>query len=260
MAAAYESDAARVVETAARTPAAERRRTVAGRLSSAALIGFLTGAVVGGVGGRIAMLVLRLTSDPSVRGLESDDGFTIGVVSGATAFLVMATEFLGVVGALVYLVIRPWIPSRLRPWTSGIVAGVVGGAVVIRPDGIDFRLLSPVSLAVAMFIALPAAYGCILAVLVERSFRRPAGRRWRSFVGLALLLPLLPLPVTLGLRAPTVFGGVAVAVVGLWLLSRRTGLAATWTSPAVTWLGRTAVAVLTALAGAALIRDVVAVL
>lgn len=260
MAAAYRSDAARVAETAVRTPAAERWRIVAGRLSSAALIGFLTGAIVGGVGGRIAMFVLRLTSDPSVRGLESDDGFTIGVVSGATAFLVMATAFLGVVGALVNLVIRPWVPPRLRPWTSGIVAGVVGGAAVIRPDGIDFRLLSPVSLAVAMFIALPAAYGFVLAVLVERSFQRPVGRQWRSFVGLAFLLPLLPLPVALGLRSTVVFGGVVAALVALWFLSRSAGLAATWTSPVATWVGRTAVAVLTALAGAALIRDVVAVL
>jgi hypothetical protein len=249
-----------VVETAVRTPATARWRTVAGRLSSAALIGFLTGAIVGGVGGRIAMLVLRLTSDPSVRGLESDDGFTIGVVSSETAFLVTATAFLGVVGALVYLLIRPWAPPRLRPWTSGIVAGVVGGAIVIRPDGIDFRLLSPIPLAVAMFIALPAAYGFALAVLIERSFQRPIGRRWRSFVGLALLLPLLPLPVTLGLRTSIALGVVVAVFVVIWFLGRGAGLASTWTSPAVTWLGRTAVAVLTALAGAALIRDVVAVL
>jgi hypothetical protein len=253
------SDAARVVDTAVRTPAAERWRTGAARLSSAALIGFVTGATVGGVGGRIAMLVLRLTSNPSVLGLQSDDGFTIGVVSSETAFLVTATAFLGVVGAVVYLVIRPWIPSRLRPWASGIVAGVGGGAAVIRPDGIDFRLLSPVSLAVAMFIVLPAAYGFVLAVLVERRFQRPAGRRWHSFIGLALLIPLLPLPITLGLR-PSITFGVIVAVVVIWFLGRGAGLVSMWTSPAVTWLGRTAVAVLTGLAGSALIRDIFAVL
>jgi hypothetical protein len=260
VAAADRSDAARVVETAVRRPAAERWRTVAARLSSAAAIGFLTGAIVGGVGGRIAMLVLRLTSDPSVRGLQSDDGFTIGVVSSETGFLVTATAFLGVIGALVYLVIRPWVPPRLRPWTSGIVAGVVGGAVVIGPEGIDFRLLSPIWLAVAMFIALPAAYGFVLAVLIERSFLRPAGRRWHSFIGLVLLIPLLPLPVTFGIRTTTALGVVVAVVVVIWFLGRGAGAVSTWTSPGVTWLGRTAVAVLIALAGAALIRDVVAVL
>lgn len=248
-----------VVETAVRR-SAERWRNLAGRLSSAALIGFLTGATVGGLGGRIAMLVLRLTSDPSVRGLESDDGFTIGIVSGATMFLVSATALLGVIGALVYLAIRPWIPPRLRPWTFGLIAGVVGGALVIRPGGVDFTRLSPISLAVAMFIALPAVYGIVLAVLVERSLQRPVGSGWRAFVGLAFIFPLLPLPLSLGLRAPAALGVAVAVVVVIWFLGRDAGFASAWTAPAVTWLGRTAVAVLTAFAAAELVRDVAAIL
>ena len=55
------------------------------------LLGMATGGwagfLVGGVGGRIAMFVLRLTSTDSVRGTQSDDGFTIGQLSGATVFL-----------------------------------------------------------------------------------------------------------------------------------------------------------------------------
>lgn len=249
-----------VAQTSVRRPAAERWRVLASRLSSAALIGFLTGAIVGGLGGRLAMLVLRLTSEPSVRGLESDDGFTIGVVSGATMFLVMATAFLGVLGALVYLAIRPWIPERLRPWTFAPIAGVVGGALVIRPGGVDFTRLSPLWLAVAMFVALPAAYGFVLGLFVERAMDRPVGRRWTSFVGLVLLVPVLPLPVTLGLRSTVGFGVVVLAAAGLWFLSRGRGVAATWTSPIVVWPGRTVMAVLTALAGVELVRDVAAVL
>lgn len=246
--------------TARPAPAASGLRVVAGRLSSAALIGFLTGVVVGGLGGRLVMLVLRLTSDPFLRGLETDDGFTIGVVSRETMFLVILTAFLGVVGALVYLAIRPWLPPRVRPWTAGVVAGAVGGAVAIRPDGIDFTLLEPLWLAVAMFIALPAAYGVVLAVLVERSFRRPVGERWRSLIGLPLLLPLLPLPIALGLRGPVQTGVLLAAIPVLWLLSRGRGLASAWTTPVVTWIGRTALAAVTALAVVVLVRDVVAVL
>jgi hypothetical protein len=74
-----------------------------------------------------------------------------------------------------------------------------------------------------------------------------------------LLIPLLPLPITLGLR-PSITFGVMVAVVVIWFLGRGAGLVSMWTSPAVTWLGRTAVAVLTGLAGSALIRDIFAVL
>jgi hypothetical protein len=39
------------------------------------------------VGGRLAMLLLRLTSDPVLRGVSTDDGFTIGRFSAQTIFL-----------------------------------------------------------------------------------------------------------------------------------------------------------------------------
>ena len=40
--------------------------------------GAISGALIGGVGGRIAMLVLRLTSSDLLRGAITDDGFEIG--------------------------------------------------------------------------------------------------------------------------------------------------------------------------------------
>src|ERR1044071_7492543 len=43
--------------------------------------GAIAGALVGGIGGRLAMLLLRLTSPDAVTGMISDDGFEIGVVS-----------------------------------------------------------------------------------------------------------------------------------------------------------------------------------
>ena len=39
------------------------------------------------------MLMLRLTSDPTLRGLETDDGFVIGRFSGDTVFLLILTAF-----------------------------------------------------------------------------------------------------------------------------------------------------------------------
>jgi len=41
--------------------------------------GAIAGALVGGIGGRLAMLLLRLTSPDAVTGMISDDGFEIGV-------------------------------------------------------------------------------------------------------------------------------------------------------------------------------------
>ena len=57
--------------------------------------GFLAGVLIGGVGGRLAMLALRLTSDPSLNGVSTDDGFTIGRVSLQTLFLLGVTAGLG---------------------------------------------------------------------------------------------------------------------------------------------------------------------
>jgi hypothetical protein len=63
------------------------------------LAGLLCGGLIGGVGGRLAMFILRLTSSDSLHGVETDDGFTIGSFTGATVFLVIATAFLGAFGA-----------------------------------------------------------------------------------------------------------------------------------------------------------------
>src|SRR5690349_13321207 len=73
-------------------------------LAAGVTAGFVAGVVIGGVGGRLAMLALRLTSNPGLRGLATDDGFTIGRVSAATIFLLGVTAALGMAGGLFYLV------------------------------------------------------------------------------------------------------------------------------------------------------------
>lgn len=57
--------------------------------------GLVCGALVGGIGGRLAMLFLRVTSDPAVRGVETDDGFVIGEVSFDTGSLVFFSAGMG---------------------------------------------------------------------------------------------------------------------------------------------------------------------
>ncbi len=69
-------------------------------LASGVLSGFVCGVVIGGVGGRLAMLLLRLTSDPTLRGVQTDDGFTIGRFSAETLFLLGVTAGLGILGGL----------------------------------------------------------------------------------------------------------------------------------------------------------------
>ena len=224
-------------------------------LSAAIVGGFLAGVLVGGVGGRIAMLILRLTSTPAVRGLESDDGFVIGQISAATVFLLMVTAVLGAAGGLVYLAVRRWIPSRWRAAVAAVVVGAIGGALVVDPVGLDFTVLGPLPLAVAMFVALPAAYGALMSVWVER---RLGAEHPPSNV--AAWVPCVLFALAMATTGPT---GVAIltAAAIAWILHRRVpALRAIWTSEPVVWLGRALLAAITAVAAIRLVGDAVDIL
>ena len=240
---------------AAGTTPRDRALSAAKAVSAALVAGALAGLVIGGLGGRIAMLVLRLTSDPSLHGLETDDGFTIGIVSSATLFLVILTTVAGGVGGLAYGAVRSWLPERLRPWLFGSLTGVVGGALVIRPGGIDFTRLEPLGLAVVMFVALPAAYGVATSLLAERFLdKRSAFQSARSSIaGLAVLLPIVLFGAIGLLVVVLILGSVVIAGSGA-------RLASFWSSAPVTWLGRAILAFVGVVGTVALAHDVAAVL
>jgi hypothetical protein len=61
------------------------------------------------------------------------------------------------------------------------------GALIVHPDGVDFTLLEPVELAIALFILIPALYGLLLTVLVERRISPPAAS-WGRLEALRWLL------------------------------------------------------------------------
>ena len=221
------------------------------RLSAGVIGGLATGALIGGVGGRLAMFVLRLTSDPSLHGLQTDDGFTIGRFSGETVFLVLFTAGLGVIGSLVYLAVRPWLPQRWRAALTGLFGAIVGGSLFIRPDGIDFTRLDPLPLAIAMFIALPAIYGLAMSLFVERLLRSDPGASgsWGWLFG---LLPL----VAFGATGPLGLGLLLLMFAAWWVHRSVPDAAALWRSPTVVWIGRAALLAVTARSLVSLIADV----
>jgi hypothetical protein len=242
--------------TTLNAPRSERTLTsdllaIARPVSLAASIGALVGVLVGGVGGRGAMFLLRLTSDASVRGLESDDGFTIGVVSSASLFLLFATALLGLLGGAAYLIVRRWLPSTGRPWLFGALCGLLGGAIVIRPGGVDFTRLEPRALAVALFVALPAAYGVVASLVVERRLPRGASvGAVRAAAGSAAVAFVIALTGVAGVA----FAAVTAAAFLLWRSTP--AAAAAWSSRPATWLGRAGLSALALAAGIALARDV----
>ncbi len=229
--------------------------TQARRASTAVVAGLSMGALIGGIGGRIAMFVLRVTSNASLHGAETDDGFIIGQVSGATLFLVVATSILGVFGGIFYLAVRSWAPKRWRAALFGVFGGIVGGAAVIRPGGIDFTLLDPLPLAIAMFIALPAAYGVVVSRLIERWLQGGSGPGGSQ----AWVLGLIPL-LLLAFIGPVGFV-VAAATPALWYVHRTAPLIGRlWGSQAVVWTGRAGLIAVTAVSLASLVRDIAQIL
>ena len=176
-------------------PAADQ---AARRLAPIVLVGAVLGVVVGGVGGRLAMLLLA-RMNPEVTGVESDDGFIMGRFTvGATVNLLLAGLFLGIVGAVIYFVVRGlrFGPRWFQVVAIGVGAGVAVAAPIVHPDGVDFTLLSPVWLAVGLFVAIPFLYAVGLTLMAERLLadgpwyqRLP---RWGQYLPLAFLVLVPP--------------------------------------------------------------------
>jgi hypothetical protein len=182
--------------------------------------GIPVGVVVAGVGGRLAMLLLRLTSPDSVNGVRSDDGFIIGQVTLAGTYsLLLLGASVGIIGAAAYQWVRPWLlgPWWLRRATTAVGSGVVVGSLLLHADGIDFRVLTPTWLAIGLFVALPAVFGLAIGPAVDRigrpgSWTRRGRTQWLFPIALVAMFP------------PTMFVlAIATGILALWLLIRPAG-------------------------------------
>ena len=170
------ADRATVSRSGAKSPA--RNTVMEATLTSAGvggLAGLLAGVVWGGVGGRLAMRVLVLTSDERVRGLTSDDGFEIGVVSASTIVLLIFTAVLGTIGGFAYGLLRVLLrgPTWLVAIAVAIAVASGEGALFVTADGIDFQVLEPLWLAIGLFVLIGAAWGATVVVVTEWLLRRP---------------------------------------------------------------------------------------
>lgn len=231
-------------ETTARPWKADLQRS-ARRVGTGLMAGVISGALVGGVGGRVAMFVLRLGSNPSLHGVETDDGFVIGEFTSDTGFLILLTAAAGAIGGLFYLAVRPWLMVRFRMPAVASFFAIVGGALVINPEGIDFKLLDPLWLAVVLFVTLPALYGMALHALAER-IPAVAGERQGIHAWFSALAPLGAAAVL----GP--FGLILILVLCVgWVINREIAFSRIWTTPPVVWIGR---AVLVGIGGLALVN------
>ena len=180
--------------------------------------------------------------------MRTDDGFTIGRFSTETIFLLGVTAGLGVLGGLFYLIVRGWIPERWRVLAMTVFFGLVGGGGLISPHGLDFNALAPLSLAVAMFVAIPVAYGASMSWLTERMLREGSTMQTRRWAWVAGLMPL---------ALANIVGILVLVVAWVILVVGRSApeVAAAWRSRATTWIGRGLLVTAAVLGGAGLVRD-----
>jgi len=177
--------------------------TAVRQLAIATLAGVIAGFVIGGIGGRLAMFLLARLN-PQATGVLSDDGFVMGqfTMSGTLNLLAVATV-LGALGGAIYLAVRTLRigPTWFRYASVAVGAGVTVAAVIVQ-EGVDFTLLQPAELAIALFVAIPAAYAVLLQWIAERWLdpRSTLMTTSKPFVYLPalVLLPFFPLWVALG--------------------------------------------------------------
>jgi hypothetical protein len=190
------------------------------------------GALIGGFGGRLMMRVLAATSGDRAQGLLTSADERVGKITtgGTIGVLIFVGIAGGVVGGLLYIVLRRWLP---RPaWLAGLALGALSLVLFARLDPLsphnrDFTILHPTWLAVVLVAVLFPLFGLTVAPLVER-LDRGYSRHPAACVPLLLLAVTGPMGIIVGLllllggyvaaqggrRSDVRIGRTALAVIG----------------------------------------------
>jgi hypothetical protein len=163
-------------------------------------------------GGRLIMRVLAFTSPDSAQGRLTEAQANVGfpTLEGSLALFLFAGLPAGYLVAILYLVLHRWLPAgRLAGPLLGILLLIWLGALLdpLRADNIDFNIVGPGWLAVALFTGLSILHGAVAAAAAGWwSERLPlwADRTAKYYVPLLLgfvLFPPAALAVGLGALA-----------------------------------------------------------
>ena len=181
-------------------------RQLVRRTAAVGCAALAVGATVAFLGGRLAMRLLA-AANHGATGLVTDDGFVVGNVSvGGSAQLLAAAVQISLLGAALYLLLRPLLigPQWFRTATLSIGVATCFAALLADPEGVDFAVLDPPWLPLVLFWVLPLVHTAVFATLAERWLRedswfmRSSDRvAWSTMlvwllagVGLVVVLPL----------------------------------------------------------------------
>jgi len=177
------------------------------------VVGTVSGILVTGAGGRLAMRLLAVTS-PQATGRLTEAQATVGEITfeGTIGFLVFGALPFAFASTALYLLAAPWLPrGRLAGPTFGLAAFIMVAPFIdpLRADNVDFDIVGPGWLSVLVFAALAVVQGAFLAAFAGRSSRSlPLMTRanWPdTALPLLLAVVLFPLGAILAIGALVTF-------------------------------------------------------
>lgn len=190
------------------------------------LAGLAAGIVLGGIGGRLAMRASALLV-PEAAGRVTENGNRIGEITlgGTVALVVFMGLFAGASAAIVWVVVRPWIPggTRARVILAMPIAVALGTFALVSGVNPDFVILGHDPVILAILVGLIALLGAAVALAdgwLDRRLPHPVTARAGStvvYAGLTAVGVLLTVTIVVpaylqpGLRPV----GIALVVTGL---------------------------------------------
>ena len=147
-------------------------------IARSGLAGLFSGILVAGIGGRLVMRAAALLV-PEAGGRFTENGNRIGEItlSGTLGLVLGGGLFFGLFGAVVWVVVSPWIPGgpRTRAVLAMPIAICVTGIALVQARNPDFQVLRHDVTTVVLLLALVALAGLTIAAFDAWLDRRLPG-------------------------------------------------------------------------------------
>ena len=204
------------------------------------LAGGISGLLALGIGTRLSMRLVALSSGTIGMGVRPESGAVPGeITADGTMFLLLAGTGIGAVLAVIIGVgLVRWLPREGRRRTAAVwaLASWIPALGLIDPNNEDFALFGPTWFALLLFASCALGYGALLAVGVRRTTSREQGRA--RPVWIALGVPFLGLTLMASAGVGTKLVGLPVLVVIAFLLLPRDGKLRWWWGEHVQRIGQ----------------------
>jgi len=195
----------------------DRLRPLIRHFGIASIAGLVSGFLVAGILGRVAMRVSGAMARPELAGATTENGNRVGEITllGTLAIAIFIGVFAGLAGGIFYAAAEPWL--RSRPWKGAIFGAgllVALGFTFIDPHNFDFQRFGSAPLNVTMFAGIFVAFGVVLAFLYDRMRRIVEGSSGARRIGLEAVAWLgAPAGVAFAPRGAFSIGGLDLSAI-----------------------------------------------